>query len=171
MQKLSSSASGGFVIGAFLLLWSSLPLAGAAKATEALDAFRRSVAAPEPLVLVPVLVSLLACMALSGSGPVDLFSRWLLRPALGFCADFCVTAAGAILPFGIPWLRAFPGQAAAYMAWAFVVVAGAGWMFYRAVELSADMSDGTMPRNKRMALNWIGLFGLVAWSVIEFVRT
>lgn len=170
-QKLWPSASGGFVIGAFLLLWSSLPLSGAAKAADALDAFKKNVASPEPLILVPVIVALLACMALSGNGPVDLFSRWLLRPALSFCADFCITAAGAILPFGLPWLRSSPGQAAGYMTWGFFVVAGAGWMFHHAVELSEEMSCDTLPRRQKLALNWIGFAGLIAWGAVTFLQS
>lgn len=170
-SKLRSSAPGGLVIGGFLLLWASLPLRGAAKASEALEAFQKNVASPEPLVLVPVIVAMLACMAFSGNGPIDFFSRWLLRPALRFCADFCVAAAGAILPFGLPWLRTDPRQAAAYMALAFVVVAGAGWTFHRGVELSEEMSSDTLPQRTTRVLNWLGFAGLAAWGALEFLGT
>lgn len=167
-SKLRAAASGGFVIGAFLLAWASLPLAGADKAAKALEEFRRAVASPEPLILVPVVMALFACLALSWNGPIDAFSRWLLRPALGFCSDFCVTAAGAVLPFGLLGVRSEPGRVLGYTVLVFVVVAGAGWMFHHAFDVSRQMSDRALPDVRRAAINWIGFAGLFACGLIAY---
>jgi hypothetical protein len=85
--KLAESSLGGFVVGALLFTYAHLPILGTAGLLGVWDDFKKAAASPESAILVPALLGFLLSLAFTGHKWVDRCARWIVRPAMKFCAN------------------------------------------------------------------------------------
>jgi len=167
-RRFIQSAWGGAVVGGALMAWTTFSLPGAAETAKALADFKKAVATPEPAILVPVLFISLVMLALSGLQWAKLPTRFLLRPALRFCSEFCATAAGAMAPFALVHLRSDPGASLITTFLGLVVAGSAGKVFDMALEVHEAAAEESSERWQINALAWIGLLGSVGMGLTWF---
>lgn len=143
------------------MAWTGANLPGSAETAKALEDFRKAVATPEPVILIPVLFISLVMLALTGVPWAKPITRILVRPALRFCSDFCATAAGAMAPFALQHLRANPVGSLTFTVLGMVVAGLAGKVFDMAAEAHEVAAEESLEGWKRDALAWVGLIGSV----------
>jgi hypothetical protein len=153
--KLAESSLGGFVVGALLFTYAHLPILGTAGLLGVWDDFKKAAASPESAILVPALLGFLLSLAFTGHKWVDRCARWIVRPAMKFCADFCVTAAGAAVPLTAQIWLSNPFQGLAAAACLYFLAGAAGAAFYYGVWVSEGMT-------KHYVLEWEGFIRILA---------
>jgi hypothetical protein len=138
--------------------------AGLARSNRTAEPVQKTAVEPEGKILIPVLIALIASLACAGMRGVNFLSAILLRPAMGFCEDFCIVSAGASVPFSLREFWLHPTLSVALAVFVFACAAGVGYLFHVSIHLSHLLSDERLPRfreNLVRGLSAVALFALV----------